>query len=444
MTEETTSKDIKECGCDSTPKETPKEVPKEVTASTQEFASKADFEKVLSNYNEQQVKLAALEAELKGNVAIPKPMATVPELSGNAPIGSKEFAEKTLKKLKENGYAQIELPYEELRSMGVTQFNSPHGVRESFSRNYRGGMNIAETASGITISTSAGVASVDPTVAFVPGGITFAPIRQYCKFKSLQKGQTSAKFLKSTLPSTGSQTAGTTATAATQTITSVSATPSTITGVFQYVNTDIEENEPEDILATTLNSAMMTILNYEATNLLQTTAAEANLTAGAWYKGDGSSTTALVNSEVGNVQFDYKGIALGYQYLANQGYLRDGTRPVVFVHPQQLREMLTASDITTYAQYAKPQITDTGMVQSIWGTDIVVTNAIEAKTNTTTNAYNAIMCVPQHTFGAAVAREAKVILHQFGEDNQIRANVTWRFTTTTIDDTSAVRLSTKQ
>src|SRR6185312_6651337 len=273
MTEDKTSKDIKECGCDAETKPTEQKPVAQVPAPAVETVSKADFEKILSTMNEQQLQLKALEAQLKGNEATPKPMATVPEiLSGPAPIGSKEFAEKTIKRLSENGYAEIPLPYEELRSMGVGKINTAHGVRESFSRNYSGGMNIAETASGITISTSAGVASVDPTVAFVPGGITFAPVRQYCKFKSLAKGQTSGKFLKSTLPSTSSQTAGTTATAATQTITSVSVTPSTITGVFQYVNTDIEENEPEDILATTLNSAMMTILNYEATNLLGTTA----------------------------------------------------------------------------------------------------------------------------------------------------------------------------
>jgi len=76
------------------------------------------------------------------------------------------------------------------------------------------------------------------------------------------------------------------------------------------------------------------------------------------------------------------------------------------------------------------------------GVQLVVSNAVELKSNTTNNAYNAIICVPKHSYGIGIKRDVTVKMHEVGEDNQVRVNTTWRTNTGVIDATSIVRVST--
>ena len=80
----------------------------------------------------------------------------------------------------------------------------------------------------------------------------------------------------------------------------------------------------------------------------------------------------------------------------------------------------------------------------LYGCTIVRTNAIEAKTNVTNHAYNAIMCVPQHSYGTGSKRSVTVKFHEVPEDNQIWATTNWRVKSGVIDANSIVRISTTQ
>ena len=55
---------------------------------------------------------------------------------------------------------------------------------------------------------------------------------------------------------------------------------------------------------------------------------------------------------------------------------------------------------------------------------------------------NALMFIPNHSYGIAVKRDVTVKFHDIGEDNQVRVNTTWRTKTGVLDASSIVRIST--
>jgi hypothetical protein len=60
----------------------------------------------------------------------------------------------------------------------------------------------------------------------------------------------------------------------------------------------------------------------------------------------------------------------------------------------------------------------------------------------TNPSINAIMCIPQHSYGVASGRAVNVKFHEIPEDNQIRVTTNWRILSGVIDATSTVRIST--
>ena len=80
----------------------------------------------------------------------------------------------------------------------------------------------------------------------------------------------------------------------------------------------------------------------------------------------------------------------------------------------------------------------------LYGCTIVRTNAIQEKDNTTNDAYNAIMCVPQHSYGIGSKRSVTVKFHEVSEDNQIWATTNFRIKSGVIDANSIIRISTTQ
>ena len=114
----------------------------------------------------------------------------------------------------------------------------------------------------------------------------------------------------------------------------------------------------------------------------------------------------------------------------------------MFLHPRQWRELITSTNVTSLATRSVPDIWLKAQLEELMGVQLVVTNAIEAKTNTTNNAYNALMCIPKHSYGIGIKRDVTVKMHEIPEDNQVRVNTTWRTKAGVIDATSIVRIST--
>jgi hypothetical protein len=77
----------------------------------------------------------------------------------------------------------------------------------------------------------------------------------------------------------------------------------------------------------------------------------------------------------------------------------------------------------------------------LYGVRLVRTNAVEHKSQTNP-AINAIMCIPNHSYGIASKRNVTVKFHEIPEDNQIWATTNWRIKSGVIDASSIVRIST--
>ncbi len=176
--------------------------------------------------------------------------------------------------------------------------------------------------------------------------------------------------------------------------------------------------------------------------MLTTITAEGTLTPGLWIRGDTGAT--ITSSDVASMALDETGIAYGREYLENQGYLRGGVKPVCFLHPKQWRELITSTNVTSLATRSVPDIWLKAQLEELMGVQLVVTNAVEEKNNTTNDAYNAYMCVPKHSFGIGIKRDVTVKMHEIPEDNQVRVNTTWRTKAGVIDATSIVRISSTQ
>jgi len=293
----------------------------------------------------------------------------------------------------------------------------------------------------VSISGTHATQDLDTDVAIIPGGISFVPVFQFAKVKQIEQGFDRARFFKTTLPANGAQVVGTTPTEATQTLTSVEVTPSTITGVYLVGDYDEIENSPFDLLQAIVEASAASYDDFVATDMLDTVSAE-GVTPGLWIRGDTGAT--ITSSDVASVTLDETGIAYGREYLEDQGYLRGGIKPVCVMHPQQWRELITSTNVTSLATRSVPDIWLKAQLEEFMGVQIVVSNAIEAKNNQTTDAYNALMFIPKHTYGIGVKRDVTVKFHDIGEDNEVRVNTTWRTKTGVIDLSSMVRISTAQ
>lgn len=178
--------------------------------------------------------------------------------------------------------------------------------------------------------------------------------------------------------------------------------------------------------------------DFVATDMLDTKSKEGTLTPGLWIRAD--TGAVITSSNVASVVFDETAIAVGREYLENQGYLRGGIKPVAFLHPQQWRQLITSTNVTSLATRSAPDIWLKAELEQFMGVQLVVSNAVELKSQTN-DAYNALICVPKHSYGIGIKRDVTVKMHEYGEDNQVRVNTTWRTNTGVIDATSIVRIS---
>jgi hypothetical protein len=375
-------------------------------------------------------KLASIEKSLKA-LSEKKPTAQVGLDDG---IHSwKTVAENMAPSLRKFGKFEFDINLESLRSVNTKQTKDRQGqVTESFRA------SPLQLQEAVSISGTHATQDLDTDVAIVPGGLSFRPVFEFAKVKRIEAGMDRARFFKTTIPANGSQTVGSTPSQATQTFTAIEVTPSTITGVYLVGDFDEIENSPFDLLQAIVEGSAASYEDFVATDMLNTKSAEATLTAGLWIRGDTGAT--ITSSNVASVTFDETGIAVAREYLENQGYLRGGIKPVAFLHPQQWRELITSTNVTSLATRSAPDIWLKAELEQFMGVQLVVSNAVEEKSQTN-NAYNAIICVPKHSYGIGIKRDVTVKMHEVGEDNQVRVNTTWRTNTGVIDATSIVRVS---
>ena len=382
-------------------------------------------------------KLTAKEVDA-GVRETPKPTAQVSN-SSNEPFNMAKAIEKVNKWIESDrsGSCSIEIPVDTLRGINTVKVRTPSGVQERYRNSFSIDQKVKE-ALGYT-GTQA-LVDADAEVAMEPGGFSFVPVTQFAKYKEIAKGSDKARFFKHDLPAPATQTPGTTATIGTMDIEAVDVTPSTITGVHLEIDSDDIENYPYDVVGTVVKASAARFDDFIATDMLDTVSAEGTLTPLAWIKGSDGST--ITSSDTAAVTLDPTGIAVGVRHLENQGLLRGGAKPVVFVHPKQFQELVEDSELSNYVQFANPSITQKYQMAELYGCTIVRTNTIQNQTAQTNSALNAIMCVPQHSYGVGSKRNVTVKFHEVPEDNQIWATTNWRIKSGVIDANSIVRIST--
>lgn len=398
--------------------------------------------------NKILVELNAIKKQLAGANESKKPLAKVTDMAAPDTTEYKdirEIAHDVVKAIGEGRNYVFHMPLEYIRSINVGHADPKYGVQEA----YRGTpLNIKEAYTkpnklireAVAISGTHATQDLDTDVAIVPGGISFIPVFQFAKVKQVPQGMDRARFFKTTLPANGSQTVGNTPSEATQTLTSIEVTPSTITGVYLVGDYDEIENSPFDLLQAIVEASAASYDDFVATDMLTTVSAEGTLTPGLWIRGDTGAT--ITSSDIASNTMDETGIAFAREYLENQGYLRGGIKPVCALHPRQWRELITSTNVTSLATRSVPDIWLKAQLEEFMGVQLIVTNAVENETAQTNNAYNALMFVPKHSYGIAIKRDVTVKFHDIGEDNQVRVNTTWRTKSGVLDATSIVRIST--
>ncbi|MFM7795206.1 MAG: hypothetical protein ACKO7N_00380 [Candidatus Nitrosotenuis sp.] len=286
MTEQVkeTSPKVEECSCDQV------EAPK-VEAPI--MAPALDLTPITSSLSGLAEKLAQLEAKIgvRENPVAPAPTAQVATSTSEISIG--KMWEKMQESFSDGRDFVLTLPYDQIRSFAVKS----NGIKESY-RNYQEKVKIKEAYS---LSGTHSVADLSTSVQTVPGGIDYAPIRQFTEYVSIPKGRNAHSFFTASLPSTGSQTPGSTPSEGSMTITAKTVTPSTITGIYFKVDTDDEEDVPYGLANVIVEQASKTVVDFENDDILNTVSKEGTLTPGKWLKGsDGSAITTS----------DYSGITL--------------------------------------------------------------------------------------------------------------------------------------
>ena len=420
---------------------------------TQNTDNTASVEKKLEQLTGLVSKMAENQLKSVSTPASKKPTASALNSENTSEVLSMdEISKRLVPALNESGMYKFDIPLEYLRSINVGLAKSgdhvieayrptPLSIKEAYQKPNR---LITESLgtlkeAGATISGTHPGVSIDTDVAIVPGGISFVPVFQFAKVKKPEQGSNIARFLKSDLPAALSQTAGTTATESTQTFTSVDITPSQITGNYLTVNFDLIENSPFDLLQAVVEGSAASYDDFVATDMLTTVSAEGTLTAGLWINAEDGTT--ITTSDSTGIDFDETGVAFAREYLEDQGYLRGGIKPVLAMHPKQWRQLITSTNVTSLATHSTPDIWLKAELEEFMGVQLVVTNAVEIKTDQTFTAYNALMFIPKHSYGIGVMRDVTVKFHDIGEDNTVRVNTTWRAKAGVIDASSIVRLS---
>lgn len=438
---------VEECNCEASPmdmKDCPDnqkvdgKCPNESVKTEAEIPSWVkDIQTSYASISGKLEKLTALE-QSAGVREIPKPEAQVNNSSADT-VTMSNLAEKMGKAFSEGRDLKLTIPYEQVRNLAVsTQQIGRNGIKESFKTNSARKHQIQEV--GFTFTGTHTAIDQIPGVQTVPGGVDYAPLRQYTNYQAIPKGRDSATFYKKSLPDTLVQVAGTTVTESTMTYTAVNIQPSAIAGSFFKIDSDDEEDVPYAIASETVDAIGQTVVDYEDNAIANTAAAAA--TPGLWMNGNTGAT--ITHDDIASMTLDPSAIGKAVAYLRNQGYLKGGVKPVLFAHPTAVDQLIRDADLSSYVQFSNDGITTNGIFPTLYGCDIVPTNSVTAMDNTTNDTYRNYMCVPGITFGSASKRELNVKFHEIPEDNQIRVTANWRFKSGVIDASSLVRISSAQ
>jgi len=380
----------------------------------------------LQNQSAEQLKIAALESELRGLRATPTPTAKVSdELKDNI----KTITEQVKANIRKNGFAALDVDMDKLIAERSTYIPSHASSQNSMAyASMREAVSTSGTIPGITLTNNS---------IIIPGKVTKRIIRPYTIYKNPDPGTDTVRFFKNDVPAVTSQTSGTTGSQDTFTLTSVALQPTQISGYYTKIYSDNMEDFNVDLVRMVTDAAVLRQTDYEANNILNTLSAEGTLTPLKWILGNDGTTIA--SSDVSGKTMKAVGIAVATEHLLREGYDQD--QIAVAIHPQQWRELTLAADLTTWAQQGNPNTTTLGTLERLFGVEIFVTNKVEWKDNTTNDAYNAYAFIKNHSYLLGAKRDLTIKFHEIPEDNSIGVTANFRVGGKVLDANSIVRIS---
>jgi hypothetical protein len=277
------------------------------------------------------------------------------------------------------------------------------------------------------------------SVLVLPGGRLKTPVRQYCNFEEISNGADRVHFYTIGAFDFGTITEGTEPTNVSQTVAKQTATPA-IRGGVQRVGYSQVENAPFGLVNAINEAMMMASIDDEATDLL-TTVYDA-ISPTNWVRAD--TGAAITSDDVANLTFKREGLLAAKRLIAQRGYDVSPGNLVLFVHPKAFQELMLDTNLNNYYQYARPDITSIGVLEQLYGVDIVIADQVKAQDNTTNDTYRNVMAVKNVAFGMGAARNLTMEAQRRNEVQQIIISGTHRVKSVAIAEDASCRISSAQ
>ncbi|HSA75489.1 MAG TPA: hypothetical protein VLE21_04805 [Candidatus Nitrosocosmicus sp.] len=373
-----------------------------------------------------QTQLNEIDAQLKEIKAKENSVTRVSTVAGH------RFDQKDINYIANEGVSA-------LKKYGHYSFEidmDPKWVRETLSRKKVDSVQEAISFSGTQDLTMA----ADSDVFVLPGGKYLKSIRDLVKFKEIPKGYDTAKWYKGDIPDHGTITEGSDTSSSTHTLTTVTLTADTVTGVAQTIKGADIEDFPGEMFDYLAQTARAQVLEHEATLVFTTAAAAA--TPGLWINGNSGAT--ITHTDIASMTQTPTSIAVALQHYETQGYDTSFGNIYYALHPKALRELRTSTLLTTLVQQGDANITKTGRLTHLYGIELIPTTALDTDDNTTTDVYNNVFGVKGHTFILGSKRELTIDLQKIPKQSAYDWTWSQRKNAGTFDATSFVRCSTGQ
>ncbi|MGI0024208.1 MAG: hypothetical protein ACREA4_03555 [Nitrososphaera sp.] len=277
------------------------------------------------------------------------------------------------------------------------------------------------------------------SVLVLPGGRLKTPVRQYCNFEEIANGADRVHFYTIGAFDFGAITEGTEPTNVSQTVAKVTATPSVRGGV-QRVGYSQVENAPFGLVNAINEAMMMASIDDEAMDLLTTVYDAVSPTN--WVRAD--TGAAIASDDIANLTFKREGLLAAKRLIAQRGYDVSPGNLVLFVHPKGFQELMLDTNLNNYYQYARPDITSIGVLEQLYGVDIVIADQVKAQDNTTNDTYRNVMAVKNVAFGMGAARNLSMEAQRRNEVQQIIISGTHRVKSVVISEDATCRISSAQ
>lgn len=280
-------------------------------------------------------------------------------------------------------------------------------------------------------------------IVFDPSGISNTPVRQYLNVQTVGEGTNQVNFYSG--DATGAAfadiTVGTAMTDQTLTVTRSNATLDH-TGELVKVGYPDLHDIPGDVMAHLNEALALRAIQNEGEYVYGTDTggwAASGFTPTNWVRGDTGATITAEN--VASVAMKRDGIVHAKKKISQQGFDISPGAQVTILDPEPYAELLLDTNLNNYYQYARPDITAQGVLETIYGCDIVPSANIPFNDDTN-DMWRNVMLTKGITNGLGVGQELEFEADRRNEVSQVFVTARHRLIGARILEKSGCRIST--